>query len=294
MEQVNWEVAVNHICTLGEGPVWDGHNKCIFWIDIPGALICRFFPGCGKFSTCKLESMIGSIAIREAGGLIAASQNGFSFVDPDTGLSTFLSNPEDHLLSNRFNDGKCDPAGRFWAGTMSMTGASGAGSLYRLNEDHSVTVMLADVSCSNGLAWSNDHKVFYFIDTPTREVVAFDYEAARGSITNKKNVFTFSKEDGVPDGMTIDAEGMLWIALWNGWKVVRINPHTGQIMFNVHLPAAQITSCTFGGDTLEDLYITSARSGLNAGDLEKQPLAGSLFLIKNCGFKGVAGFHYMG
>lgn len=294
MEPLKWEVAVNHICTLGEGPVWDGHHKCIFWIDISECLICWFFPDSGKLKTCKLESMIGSIALRASGGLIVASQNGFSFVNPDTGTSSFISNPEGQLLNNRFNDGKCDPSGRFWAGTMSMTGESKAGSLYRLNKDHSVTLMLTGVSCSNGLAWSNDHKVFYFIDTPTRVVVAFDYDAVTGSITNKRNVYIFAKEEGVPDGMTIDAEGMLWVALWNGWKVVRINPDTGENVFNIHLPASRITSCTFGGETLEDLYITSARTGLNEDDLQKQPLAGSLFVIKNSGFKGVAGTPFKG
>lgn len=294
MQQLECEVAVNHFCTLGEGPVWDLHNKCIFWIDISGCLICQFFPHSGELKTCKLESMIGSIAIRESGGLIVASQNGFSFVNPDDGSSVFLSDPEAHLLTNRFNDGKCDPAGRFWAGTMSTIGQPKSGSLYKLNEDHSIAIMLIDVSCSNGLAWSMDHKTLYFIDTPTREVVAFDYELATGSIANKKTVFTFSKDDGVPDGMTIDAEGMLWVALWNGWKVMRIDPDSGENVLNVHLPVSQVTSCTFGGDNLDDLYITSARSGLTPEDLEKQPLAGSLFVVKNSGFKGVESVRYKG
>lgn len=294
MEQINWEVAVDRVSNLGEGPVWDSRNKCLFWVDITACLICQFFPGTGKVNTFRLESMIGAIALRESGGIVAASQNGFSFVNLDSGASTFLSNPEGNRLNNRFNDGKCDPLGRFWAGTMSMTGESRAGSLYRLNDDHSVNVMLTDVSCSNGLAWSNDHKVFYFIDTPTREVVAFDYDIATGSITNKRNIFTFAKENGVPDGMTIDAAGMLWVALWNGWKVVRIDPGTRQIISNIYLPVSRITSCTFGGDNLEDLYITSARSGLTEEELKKQPLSGSLFVVRNSGFKGVAGFYYKG
>lgn len=294
MQQLECEVAVNHICTLGEGPVWDSRNKCIFWIDISGCLICQFFPDSGEFKTCKLESMIGSIAIRESGGLVVASQNGFSFVNPDDGNSSFLSDPEADLLTNRFNDGKCDPAGRFWAGTMSTIGQRKSGSLYKLNEDHSITMMLTDVSCSNGLAWSKNHKTLYFIYTPTREVVAFDYELTTGSIANKKNIFTFSKEDGVPDGMTIDSEGMLWIALWNGWKVMRIDPDTGENILNVHLPVSQVTSCTFGGDNLDDLYITSARSGLPAEDLEKQPLAGSLFVVKKSGFNGIESVPYKG
>jgi sugar lactone lactonase YvrE len=294
MENILCEVAVNHINTLGEGPVWDTKHKCIIWIDINEAQICRFFPITSKLLTFKLDSIIGSLVIRDKGGYVIACQNGISILDIDAGKITPLVNPEAHLPTNRFNDGKCDPLGRFWVGTMSTIGLSKAGSLYKIEKDHSVITMLDGVSCSNGLAWSKNHKIFYFIDTPTKTVVSFDFDLNKGTISNKKLVYTFSAEDGVPDGMTIDTEGMLWVALWNGWKVVRINPLTNKIIAQVDLPVARVTSCTFGGAGLNDLYITTAKIGLNDEELKKQPLAGSLFVVKNIGFKGFEAHKYQG
>jgi sugar lactone lactonase YvrE len=219
-------------------------------------------------------------------------KNGFGFVNRETGEVNMLANPESHIPGNRFNDGKCGPDGRFWAGTMSHTDEPGKGSFYAFDTDHSVSKKISNVSISNGMAWSADHKTFYYIDTPTFTVAAYDFDKNTAEIGNKRVVITIPKEDGSPDGMTIDSEGMLWIAHWDGWQITRWNPDTGKKLLSIPLPAARITSCAFGGDNLEDLYITSARAWLTNDQLAEQPLAGSLFVIKNTGYKGLPAFEF--
>ena len=290
----NWEIVVESSCLIGEGPVWDRRNKCIYWVDIPQCEIYQFFPMQNKSRTYKTDNMVGSFALRASGGIIAALKNGFAIIDLDNETTQLLTDPEAYIKNNRFNDGKCDPAGRYWAGTMDMSGRPNAGGLYMLESNHLASIKIKDVSCSNGLAWSADNSTFYYIDTPTRQVAAYDYEITNGNITNKRILVTFPEDEGYPDGMTIDSEGMLWVALWDGWKVVRLNTKTGEIIDKFFLPVSKVTSCTFGGETLEDLYITSAKSGLTDIELTEQPLAGSLFVIRNCGFKGLDAFEYIG
>jgi sugar lactone lactonase YvrE len=169
---------------------------------------------------------------------------------------------------------------------MAQDHRPGAGNLFTVYPDLKYNLQLSGISISNGLAWSNDHKTLYYIDSPTRCVQAFDYDKASGVLTNKRIAFAIPAAEGTPDGMTIDREGMLWIAHWDGWQVARWNPDTGQKLLGFKLPAAQITSCAFGGPELKDLYVTSAREGLTEEDIRLQPLAGSVFVIKNCGFQG--------
>ncbi|MBB3057638.1 sugar lactone lactonase YvrE [Mucilaginibacter gotjawali] len=175
---------------------------------------------------------------------------------------------------------------------MSHTDEPEKGSFYVLDTNHSVTKKMSNVSISNGMAWSADHKIFYYIDTPTFTVVAYDFDKKTAEISNKRIIINIPKEDGSPDGMTIDSGGMLWIAHWDGWQITRWNPDTGKKLLSIPLPAARITSCAFGGDNLEDLYITSAKIGLNNDQLASQPLAGSLFVIKNIGYKGLPAFQF--
>ncbi len=148
------------------------------------------------------------------------------------------------------------------------------------------------VGCSNGIAWSRDEKTMYFIDTPTHNVFAYDYDFTTGNISNSKTVITIGEKDGHPDGMTIDADGMLWIALWNGWKIQRWNPLTGTLLKEIYFPVAKITSCTFGGEQLDDLYVTTASTDLTPQERKDQPLAGCLLVIKQCGYKGLATFTF--
>ena len=221
-----------------------------------------------------------------------AVQHGFAAFDPRTGRVEPWSNPEEHLPQNRFNDGKCDPAGRFWAGTLSLNRQPGAASLYCLDPDGGVRTMLRGLTNSNGIAWSLDRTAMYHIDTPTRRVTAYDYDVATGEIENPRTAIVVPPEAGKPDGMTIDAEGMLWIALWKGGCVGRWDPHSGAIGDDCR-PARQTTSCAFGGPGLRDLYITTARIGLSEADLAGQPHAGGLFRARP-GVAGVPAFEFAG
>lgn len=285
-------VAVQHTCLLGEGPVWDAKRKMICWVDILKGGIHEYAPEQKIHTTIPVHQMIGAFAVCTNGNFIAALQNGFAFIDRISGETNMIADPENHLPNNRLNDGKCDPAGRFWAGSMSLSEQPNAGSVYVVEKDLSITKRIAGVTISNGMAWSVDHQTWYYIDTPTREVVAYDYDKITGQITNKKTIIEIAREDGYPDGMTIDNEGMLWIAHWDGWQVSRWDPVNGKKLLRIQLPAARITSCTFGGENLEDLYITSARVGLTEEELKNQPLAGSLFILPGCGFKGMPAFEF--
>jgi sugar lactone lactonase YvrE len=288
------QVVVEHTCVLGEGPVWDTEMSRILWVDIIEGKIHQFSTRTNQHKIFDVGRMIGAIAIREAGGLIAALENGFATVDLENGEVKLISDPESQLPNNRFNDGKCDPAGRFWAGTMDMSGKRNAGGLYVLDGKFEVNEKLKDVSCSNGLAWNSDNNKLYYIDTPTRQVVAFEYDLKTGEIKNEHVVIKFPEDIGLPDGMTIDTEGMLWVAFFDGWQVARWNPETGQQLDKISLPVAKVTSCTFGGEDYRDLYITTASVGLEDGESQDQPLAGSLFVVKDCGYQGTAPFKFKG
>lgn len=287
MDKMKYEVVTDLPSELGEGPVWDADAQRIIWVDIEKGNIHQYYPEESRQQTFHTGQRIGAVALKRSGGFIAALQHGFVTIDIEKQTIEIIDDPESHLPGNRFNDGKCDPAGRFWAGTMSMQGEEKAGGLYTLEKDLSVSKKISEVSCSNGMAWSSDHATFYFIDTPTRQVVAYDYNITDGSINNKRIIITISEEDGFPDGMTIDTEGLLWVALWGGWKIEQWDPHTGKRLQSITLPASQITSCTFGGKNLNDLYITSANTGLSANELKEQPLAGHLFVVKSCGSYGL-------
>jgi len=282
-----WEQVLDHRCELGEGPVWDKDHQLIYWVDILGQEIHQFSPASGEHEVYKQDQMVGAIALTESGGMVAALATGFALLDLKKGTRDILSMPEKQLPNNRFNDGKCDPAGRFWAGTMDISDLPYAGSLYVLGADGQSEKKISGVSCSNGLAWSLDHKTMYFIDSPTRCVKAFQFDIDSGNIKEEKIAINLASEPGIPDGMTMDAEGMLWIAFFDGWRVGRYDPHTGTHLESVFLPVARVTSCTFGGDQLEDLYVTTAKVGLGKSNLEKQPLAGSLFVFTNVGPRGL-------
>ena len=286
------EIVLNHFCMLGEGPLWDPVRRCILWVDIELGNIHQFFTEDQNHKVFNAGQMVGAIALTENGGLIAALQKGFYRIDLANQLIHAITDPEADFPDNRFNDGKCDPAGRFWAGTMSVRDEVNAGKLYVLDTDLSVSIKIKNVTCSNGMAWSEDHKTFYYIDTGSQEVVAYDYNIHNAEISNKRSIIQIPQEEGFPDGMTIDHEGMLWVAIWGGWKVKRYNPHDGQVLDEVHLPVSLVTSCAFGGENLQDLYITTARTGLSESDLRSQPLAGSLFVVRQCGYRGLAETSY--
>ena len=281
--------------TLGEGPVWDSRTQTLYWIDI---LDKRIY--CNGDVLIQLDDLIGCIAPRRNGGLILAFSGGsadeghlsFASLELDSLKLTLLSSLIDEPSNNRFNDGKCDPRGRFIAGTMDLGETDPYGSLYSF-DGISVTKLLSDVTISNGLTWSPDHKTFYFIDTPTREVKAFDYDLETGAIANPRTAVTIHESFGWPDGMTSDTQGNLWIAMWGGAQVTKWDPRTGQLLEQIPVAAKNVSSCVFGGKDLNELYITSARKGLDEAELTEYPLTGGLFRLQTR-VEGMPTFEFAG
>ncbi|WP_303310997.1 SMP-30/gluconolactonase/LRE family protein [Hymenobacter sp. BT730] len=264
--------------TLGEGPLWNPETQQLYWVDIDGCAFHLFNPATGQDQAFSMPARVGSAAPMHHGRVLLALQSGIHQLHLDTGQLTLLVNPlTDPSL--RFNDGKCDPAGRFWVGTCDMQLRTGTGTLYRLDPDGSLHVMLRGITTSNGIAWSLDHSTMYFIDSPTLRVQAFDYDKASGSISNARTIVRIAPETGVPDGMTIDREGMLWVAVWGGGAVHRYHPGTGALLQVITVPAPFTTSCTFGGPDLQTLYITSARKELSPEQLAQFPLSGNVFAV---------------
>lgn len=290
----NWKTLVEHRHALAESPVWDTERKRLLWVDILTGEIYSYIPGENKHNIFKTGQLTGAIALRENGGLVAALEHGFYFIDLENKSCTPVADPERHLPQNRFNDGKCDPAGRFWAGTMPKEGSENSGKLYMLNTDGSFSVKIDRVGCSNGMGWSPDHRTFYYIDTLSRQIMAYAYCAGTGDISGGRVVVEILASEGYPDGMCVDEQGMLWVAIWGGSKVCRFDPLSGNRLDQIDLPVSQVSSCCFGGQNLNDLYITSARQGLSDAKLQEQPLAGSIFVVSNLKYKGLSSFSYKG
>ena len=274
------ELLVDARAELGEGPAWHAAANRLSWVDIHAGDLHFFDPQNKTDSWISLGEPIGCAAPCQSGDLVIALRSGFATLNLPTKKLTRLVNPEEHLPGNRFNDGKCDPAGRFLAGTMDDAEKEASGSLYSYSPGGSLKTLLTGVRISNGLTWSPDHRTFYHIDTPTRQVTAFDYDPSAGNIANPRRAVTVQPELGWPDGMTSDTEGMLWVAMWGGAKLTRWDPATGQLLEAIPVPAFNVTSCVFGGPRLTDLYITSARKGMRAEQLAKYPLSGGLFRVQ--------------
>lgn len=258
--------------TLGEGPAWDAKTQTLYWVDIRQKRIYA-----GRELLAQLDDLIGCLAPCADGNLILGKRLSIVDFQPDTAQQTVLY-PLSEPAGNRINDGKCDPAGRFLVGTMDMDEKETAGSLYSF--DGTNTRKLMDgIRIANGLAWSPDHQTFYYIDTFTRTVQAFDYDVNSGEIANPRAAIRVPETLGWPDGMTSDADGNLWIAMWGGAQVTRWNPQTGQLLESIPVPALQTSSVVFGGRAMNELYVTSARVGMSASDLNKYPLSGGLFRV---------------
>jgi sugar lactone lactonase YvrE len=268
---------------LGEGAIWHPKEEKLYWVDINQGLLHLYDPSTGKNETVELGQKAGTVVPTDKGNAIVALHDGiYSYSFKDKKLTLLQPNPEKTTTGNRFNDGKCDPAGRFWVGTI---GSDNSAALYRMDAGNSIHTMKRDVNTSNGIVWSLDKKTMYYIDTPTGKVVAYDYDNRTGDISNPRDAVAVPNGMGAPDGSTIDSEGMIWIAHWGGFCVARWNPKTGELLCKVELPAKHVTSCAFGGKNLDTLYITTAREGLNENDLKEYPLSGGLFVVKP-GVKG--------
>ncbi len=262
---------------LGEGPVWDYRTGKLWWVNIPHGLIHHYDPKTGKNTTYSVGQMVGGAIPCKSGGLILAMQHGFAFFNPETGEMKNIIDPESHLPLNRFNDVKCDPKGRLWGGTMAINPPRDAvGALYCLDADLTLTKKVSDIKVSNGLAWTKAADKMFYIDTRQFKMMSFDYDLETGNIENQQDFLNFGSE--LPDGMTIDENDNLWAAFYLGGKVVCFDSRNGKILDQIDVPALCTTSCTFGGDDLDTLFITS---GMKEGD----ELGGALFAVKP-GVKG--------
>jgi sugar lactone lactonase YvrE len=268
---------------LGEGPVWDERSGRLMWVDIEGPALHFTDPAIGTTTTQPMPMPIGIAVPRRSGGFMAALEDGFHAIDTE-GRTQRIAAVDTDGGRLRFNDGACDPAGRFLAGTMAYDFRPGAGALYRLDPDLRLTRLLEDVTISNGLGWSPDGGTMYYVDTPSRRIDAFDYDVATGAISRRRS-FVEIEGNGRPDGLCVDVEGAVWVALWPGWSVRRYL-RDGTLDAIVPVPVAEVSSCVFGGPSLDALFITTAWSTLSAGERRAQPHAGSLFRT-SVGVRGV-------
>lgn len=278
---------------VGEGALWDEQAQLLYWVDILSNMLYRYDPATGENQRWDVGEHVGTVVLRESGGVLLALHDGFAAFALESHQLTLIADPEADQPGNRFNDGKCDPAGRFWAGTMAYENQTTQGSLYRLDADLRVHKMVGDIGISNGIVWNEAADTMYYIDSMAYNVRAFDYDNATGDLANERVVIRVEKRMGLPDGMAIDAEGMLWVAHFGGSCVRRWNPQNGALLEQIDLPTAQITSCAFGGPDLDILYITSAANGYREADFAREPHAGGLFAAKP-GVQGVPSFRFAG
>ena len=270
-----WEIAA----TLGEGPLWVAHENAVYWVDIIKKQVHRLSLDSGAKKTWQFDIEVTSLAAREKGGFVGTIRDGFAFIDFETSSYEPIALPEVEMHGNRFNDGKVDGYGRYWAGSMDTNDALENGSLYRLDPSLGLHKMDPNYIIANGPTFSKDGKTIYHTDTVKGCIYAFDLSES-GDISNKR-IFIQLKDpaEGKPDGMTVDSEDCLWLCHFGGARITRYSP-VGEILQVIPMPVPNITSCTFAGPNLDTLYITTARLHLNAEELGTYPLAGSLFACK--------------
>jgi sugar lactone lactonase YvrE len=265
---------------IGEGPRWNAAEQKLYWVDfIENQNIHSWHPATGRLQTFPTGAPVSALGFRRGGNLIVATGGRVGSFDPaslvlDPGVT--LEAQE----SMRLNDGAVDALGRFWVGSMhTQKQEQPLGSLFRFDADGSFQLMDSGITVSNGLGWSPDQRTFYFVDTFRRNIYAYDFSAKQGSIGNRRVFVTTSADDGWPDGLTVDAQGHVYVAFWGGWKIHRYDPD-GKLERAIRFPIANPTACTFGGEDLDELYVTSARLALSPAELADQPLAGDLFRVR--------------
>lgn len=286
-ETYDAELVLDARAELGEGALWDTGRGVLYWVDITGMSVHIWDPRTGKDRGFAIGQIVGTVVPCVKGDLLLAIHHGIARFDPETGKVTVIADPERDTPSHRFNDGKADPAGRFWAGTMEMSGKAGEGTLYCLEPGGALRPMLRGVAVSNGIVWSADERTMYYIDTPTYEISAFDYDKSTGSITNRRAVVRIPREMGMPDGMAIDVTGTLWVAMYGGHGVTRWDPRSGKHLSTWKVPVTNAASCAFGGPGMDELYVTTARLGLDPAALAREPQAGAIYRFRP-GVRGVA------
>ena len=293
---ISYEVVTNVQSKLGECPTWDDQTQRLFWVDGLGQEVHVFDPASGKDVFFPVPQPVGSLALTDrAGVVLLALQDGLYILNTNNGTLTPYLTVEADMPGNRFNDGKCDSLGRFWFGSMNTAanegggGCAATGSVYCM-EKRKLKKIFSGVTISNGLGWDLDNRRFYYIDSPCRVIFGFDYDAVTGALANRRVVVDLTRYDKeLPDGMAVDAEGMLWVAMWGGYRVCRFDPRDGTCLAELKFPVRNITSCAFGGKSLDELYVTTSR--IDAEGAEKE-LAGALFRVKP-GVRGLKSHRYI-
>lgn len=285
--QVKCTVAVDSITQVGESPIWDYKYNRLLWIDTQGSLFI-YTPNDGKNIEIKLDRMIGTVIPYKKDTVLVGLQDGIYEISLISRELKFISDPEGRDAGNRYNDGKCDAEGRLWIGTMDKDCTPKKAGFFVIDTNGIGRRVLSDITItiSNGVIWSVDNKKMYYQDTPTRNISAFDFDIEKGVISNRQEIIHLPDTLGTPDGNTIDEEGMIWVANWDAACVTRWNPKTGELLQRIDVPALNVTAVAFGGENLEDLYITTASLYMPEDKAKNYPEAGKLFVVKP-GVKGV-------
>lgn len=271
---------------LGEGALWDAKNNRLFWVDIEGKELHIFDPRTKRDQLISMPSRIGTVVPVSDNEVLAALQDGIYSVNLNNKKLELFSTVESTMTENRFNDGKCDPSGNLWVGSMHLNQEQGKAKLYKIDGRGNATAMIDQVTISNGIVWTGDKKTMYYIDTPTKQIKAYDFDMNTQTISNERVAVEVPDILGFPDGMTIDENDHLWVGMWNGNAVLCFDPKSGTLIDQIEVPAHNVTSCAFGGENLDILYITTASLDMTDQEKKEFPLAGSLFMVKP-GVKGV-------
>lgn len=289
------EILVDQKALTGEGPSWDAKHQVLYWVDIPRSTIYVYNPATGQNQGIDLSknfSSIGAVVACKSGGLLFTPERKIAYFDFDQPTYQILAEVEEDLPGNRFNDGKCDPYGRFLAGTMqNAPDGTPTGSLYSLERNTKVRKLLDGLVISNGMGWSPDYRTFYLADSFSKDVWAFDYDLENGNISRQRTAFTILDEIGVADGLTTDTDGMVWLALWDGGCVQRWEPRSGELLATYPFPAKRTTCPVFGGEQMNELYVTSAVVGVQDSDWQVYPNNGALMCLKT-EFSGMPSFPF--
>jgi sugar lactone lactonase YvrE len=282
MAQLEYEIH----SLLGEGAFWNYKSQELYWIDIDGKKLHIYDPDTKTNRSFPTPTRIGTVVPQTDTTAVIALEDGIYIINTENGNIVVLSDIEKEMTINRFNDGKCDPNGNLWVGSMHLEQMAPLGSVYKISATGETIKMIDSVTISNGIVWTKDATTMYYIDTPTQNIRAFDFDTDTSTISNERTAVSISEALGFPDGMAIDEEDMLWVGLWNGNAVGRFDPKTGELVSRIEVPAHNITSCAFGGKNLDRLYITTASVDMTEEEKANYPLAGSLF-VADPGVKGV-------
>ena len=264
--------------SLGECPIWSVAEQVLYWVDINAPALHRFDPATGDDKVMPMPESIGCFALRRQGGFVIALRGGVWLARPDGTLERKVADAPYDPAHHRFNDGRCDRQGRFWAGFMNEKRDATSAALVRMDAQYRVTPVLSDIMISNGLAWSPDGRTMYHTDTPTRVIHAYDFDAASGQPSNRRVFAHFADPTHRPDGAAVDSEGCYWTAFYGGGTVARLS-RAGAVLAEFPVPAQCPTMCAFGGPDLKTLYVTSARQFRSDEELARLPLSGGLFAM---------------